>query len=125
MTSNDSMRIESDSMGTIAVPDCHYWGAQTQRSLLHFAIGNDILPRELIRAMGILKKSAAIVNAKLKLLWIGCGRQDAAFERNQKFSELLTAHKVRNTFYPTEGLHNFALWRKYLVEVAPLLFRRT
>ena len=63
-------------------------------------------------------------NKKLKLLWIGCGRQDLAFERNQKLSELLSAHKVRNTFYPTEGLHNFAIWRRYLVEVAPLLFRR-
>jgi enterochelin esterase family protein len=63
-------------------------------------------------------------NKKLKLLWIGCGRQDSAFERNQKLSELLTVHKVRNTFYPTEGLHNFATWRRYLVEVAPRLFRR-
>ena len=63
-------------------------------------------------------------NEKLKQLWIGCGRQDPAFERNQKLSELLTAHKVRNTFYPTEGLHNFAVWRRYLVEVAPLLFRQ-
>jgi enterochelin esterase family protein len=63
-------------------------------------------------------------NKKLKQLWIGCGRQDSAFERNQKFSELLTAHKVRNTFYPTEGLHNFAIWRRYLAEVAPLLFRK-
>lgn len=67
-SSNDPMRIESDSMGSIEVPDCHYWGAQTQRSLEHFAIGNDIMPREMIRAMGILKKSAAIVNAKLNLL---------------------------------------------------------
>src|SRR6266545_2575002 len=63
-------------------------------------------------------------NKKLKQLWIGCGRQDPAFERNQKLSELLTAHKVRNTFYPTEGLHNFAVWRRYLAEVAPLLFRK-
>lgn len=71
-------------------------------------------------------------NQKLKLLWIGCGRQDpvfepnqklSLFERNQKLSELLTAHQVRNTFYPTEGLHNFALWRRYFAEVAPLLFR--
>jgi enterochelin esterase family protein len=61
-------------------------------------------------------------NKKLKVLWIGCGRQDAAFERNQKLSELLTAHQVRNTFHPTDGLHNFALWRRYLVEIAPLLF---
>ena len=63
-------------------------------------------------------------NKKLDLLWIGCGRQDSAFERNQKLSELLTAHKVRNTFHPTDGLHNFAVWRRYLVDVAPLLFRK-
>jgi enterochelin esterase family protein len=61
-------------------------------------------------------------NAKLKLLWIGCGRQDSAFERNQKLSELLTNHKIKNTFHPTEGLHNYAVWRRYLVEVAPMLF---
>jgi pimeloyl-ACP methyl ester carboxylesterase len=64
-------------------------------------------------------------NKKLKQLWIGCGRQDQAFERNQKLSELLTARKVRNTFYPTEGLHNFAIWRRYLVAVVPLLFRES
>ncbi len=63
-------------------------------------------------------------NRKLKQLWIGCGRQDPAFERNQQLSELLTAHNVRNTFHATEGLHNFAVWRRYLAEVAPLLFRR-
>ena len=63
-------------------------------------------------------------NKKLKLLWIGCGRQDAAFDQNQKLSEMLTAHKIQNTFHPTEGLHNFAIWRRYLTEVAPQLFRK-
>lgn len=63
-------------------------------------------------------------NKKLKQLWIGCGRQDPAFERNQGLSELLTAHKIRNTFHPTEGRHNFTVWRRYLAEVAPLLFRK-
>jgi enterochelin esterase family protein len=62
-------------------------------------------------------------NKKLKLLWIGCGRQDPAFERNQKLSQLLTTHQVRNSFHATEGLHNFAVWRRYLTQVAPLLFR--
>jgi enterochelin esterase-like enzyme len=62
-------------------------------------------------------------NKKLKLLWIGCGKQDGAFDRNQKLSELLTSHQIKNTFYPTEGLHNYTVWRRYLVEVAPLLFR--
>jgi len=58
-------RIESDSMGTIAVPTNVYWGAQTERSLLHFAIGRDTMPPELIRAFGILKKACALVNQEL------------------------------------------------------------
>ncbi|KCV68044.1 fumarate hydratase, class II [Fonticula alba] len=61
-------RQESDTMGSIAVPADRYWGAQTQRSLDNFAIGNDVFPREMIRALGILKKSTAITNAKLGLL---------------------------------------------------------
>ncbi len=58
-------RLESDSMGEIEVPADRYWGAQTQRSLLHFDIGYDLMPREMIRAFGILKKAAAIVNHDL------------------------------------------------------------
>ncbi len=58
-------RIESDSMGEIEVPAGSYWGAQTQRSLLHFNIGYDVMPRELIRAFGILKKACALVNQDL------------------------------------------------------------
>ncbi len=60
-----STRIESDSMGTIEVPADHYWGAQTQRSLHHFDIGEDRMPPELIRAFGVLKKAAALVNHDL------------------------------------------------------------
>ncbi|HTW88856.1 MAG TPA: class II fumarate hydratase [Candidatus Binataceae bacterium] len=58
-------RTETDSMGAIEVPADRYWGAQTQRSLIHFAIGEDKMPRPLIRAIGILKKAAAIVNRQL------------------------------------------------------------
>ncbi|HEU5451805.1 MAG TPA: class II fumarate hydratase [Terriglobales bacterium] len=58
-------RIESDSMGKIEVPANVYWGAQTQRSLIHFAIGRDTMPPELIRAFGILKKACALVNQDL------------------------------------------------------------
>jgi len=58
-------RVESDSMGEIEVPSNVYWGAQTQRSLIHFDIGFDVMPREVIRALGILKKAAAIVNFDL------------------------------------------------------------
>jgi fumarate hydratase, class II len=59
------IRVESDSMGQIDVPADHYWGAQTERSLHHFAIGDDRMPRELIRAFAILKKAAALVNHDL------------------------------------------------------------
>src|SRR6516164_1221057 len=59
------IRVESDSMGKIDVPAEHYWGAQTQRSLIHFAIGHETMPRSLIRAIGILKKAAAEVNRQL------------------------------------------------------------
>jgi fumarate hydratase class II len=59
------IRVESDSMGKIEVPADHYWGAQTERSLLHFAIGHDIMPRSIIRATGVLKKAAAEVNRDL------------------------------------------------------------
>jgi fumarate hydratase class II len=58
-------RTETDSMGGIEVPGDAYWGAQTQRSLKHFNIGFDVMPREMIRALGILKKAAAMVNADL------------------------------------------------------------
>jgi fumarate hydratase class II len=68
MTAAPATRTETDSMGAIEVPSEHYWGAQTQRSLLHFNIGHDIMPREMIRALGILKKAAALVNVDLKKL---------------------------------------------------------
>jgi fumarate hydratase class II len=58
-------RIEIDSMGKIAVPSDRYWGAQTQRSLVNFAIAEDEMPDELIHAFGILKKAAALVNRDL------------------------------------------------------------
>lgn len=60
-------RIETDSMGEIKVPEAHYWGAQTQRSIEHFPIGvpRFVWPASIIRALGVLKKSAAKANADL------------------------------------------------------------
>lgn len=58
-------RIETDSMGEIEVASDKYWGAQTERSLHHFDIGFDVMPREMIRALGVLKKACAIVNNDL------------------------------------------------------------
>jgi fumarate hydratase, class II len=62
------MRIEKDSMGEIEVPANVYWGAQSARSLIHFAIGLEKMPRQVIRGMGILKKAAAQTNAELGVL---------------------------------------------------------
>src|ERR1700756_2353221 len=89
---SSATRIETDSMGEIAVPADRYWGAQTQRSLIHFNIGKDVMPREMIRAFGILKKACALVNNdlgklsgdKLKLIVRACdevieGKLDAHF----------------------------------------------
>src|ERR1700691_2736360 len=56
-------RHETDSMGGIEVPADRYWGAQTQRSLVHFAIGNDRMPKSVYHAYGYVKKAAALVNA--------------------------------------------------------------
>jgi fumarate hydratase class II len=71
-----STRTETDSMGPIEVPAERYWGAQTQRSLHHFSIGDDHMPTAVIRSMAVLKKAAAVVNRDLgkmpgdKAAWI-------------------------------------------------------
>ena len=57
-------RAEFDSLGTVDVPADHYWGAQTQRSLIHFSIGNDHMPIEVYRAYGLVKKACALVNER-------------------------------------------------------------
>jgi len=61
----DEVRIESDSMGPIEVPADHYWGAQTERSLHHFAIGTETMPAALLSAFGVLKLASAQVNHAL------------------------------------------------------------
>ncbi|KAB2638176.1 MAG: class II fumarate hydratase, partial [Verrucomicrobia bacterium] len=58
-------RLETDSMGAIPVPHDRYYGAQTARSLIHFDIGNDTKPPELIKALGELKKACALANRDL------------------------------------------------------------
>ena len=65
---NYSKRIEVDSIGQIKVLADRYWGAQTQRSMQNFKIGNERIPEQMIRALGVVKKSAAIVNIKTGLL---------------------------------------------------------
>ena len=63
-----SIRTETDSLGVVQVPADKLWGAQTQRSLEHFSIGSDLIPREMITAYAVLKKASASVNHQLHLL---------------------------------------------------------
>ena len=63
------------------------------------------------------------INEKLELLWIGCGKKDFLFERNQKFLTRLKANRINHVAHITEGAHEWRLWRIYLSEFVPLLFR--
>src|SRR5258705_13857399 len=63
-TMTTTTRTESDSLGPVNVPADKLWGAQTQRSLEHFSIGDDLIPREMIPAFAFVKKAAALVNHK-------------------------------------------------------------
>jgi enterochelin esterase-like enzyme len=65
----------------------------------------------------------AASNKKIKLLWIGIGRQDPGFESAQKLSDLLHKHEIEHIFHPSEGKHAWTVWRHYLNEFAPLLFK--
>ena len=63
-----AVRMESDSIGEVAVPADSHWGAQTQRSLANFAIGTETMPAPLVKALGIQKKSSALANMELGVL---------------------------------------------------------
>jgi enterochelin esterase-like enzyme len=65
------------------------------------------------------------LNANLKLLWVGCGAEDGLFAPNKEFSERLKKSGVTHTFRESGGAHTWSVWRKYLYEVAPLLFPTT
>jgi enterochelin esterase family protein len=66
---------------------------------------------------------ADALNRQLTLLWMGCGKQDSLIGMNEALAKLIADHGVKVTFHATEGVHNWALWREYLHETAPLLFR--
>jgi enterochelin esterase family protein len=66
---------------------------------------------------------AAAANAQIKLLWIGCGTEDGAFTASKQFSAFLTSRHITHTFRETPGAHTWMVWRRYLNEVAPQLFR--
>jgi enterochelin esterase family protein len=80
------------------------------------------VPRSPQAAAELIPDPKAL-NEKLHLLWIGCGRGDFLLKPNQDFIAALDNAGVKHTWHESEGLHHWPLWRTYLVEVAPLLFR--
>ena len=62
-------------------------------------------------------------NKKLRLIWVGCGKEDGQLGQSKSFSEFLAAHNIKHTFRETGGAHTWMVWRRYLKEISPLLFR--
>jgi enterochelin esterase-like enzyme len=84
------------------------------------AIGNAAnLPKTYARLAG----NAREANDKLKLLWIGCGTEDSLFGASKNFSQWLTTNGIKHTFRETSGAHTWMVWRRYLQEISPLLFK--
>jgi enterochelin esterase-like enzyme len=81
------------------------------------------VPADFETRFATLLQDSKGTNQKLKTFFIGCGLQDSIFSRSKNLSELLTKYQVRHTFHPIDGVHNYTVWRKYLAEYAPMLFR--
>ena len=64
-----------------------------------------------------------VLNRELKLFWVGCGQQDHLYEGSAQVAEVLTVRGIRHVWHISDGAHNWITWRKYLAEVAPVLFR--
>lgn len=62
-------------------------------------------------------------NEKLRLLWIGCGKDDGAMVNSKAFDDFVTRHNIKHFFHESDGAHTWMVWRRYLNEVAPMLFR--
>jgi enterochelin esterase-like enzyme len=63
------------------------------------------------------------INSALKVFWVGCGTEDGLFAGNQSFSDILKKKGIKHTFYPTGGAHTWTVWRLYLSETLPLIFK--
>ena len=72
-----------------------------------------------------LTKDVGSTNKKIRLLWIGCGKEDFLLDRNQEFTAWLAEKGIEHTYRLTDGGHDWTVWRKYLAEFLPLVFRET
>ena len=79
-------------------------------------------PAEFDETYAAAAANPKAVNDGLKLLWIGCGKDDGAMKNNQELAKFLTDHGIKFTFRESEGAHTWMVWRRYLNELAPLLF---
>jgi enterochelin esterase-like enzyme len=85
------------------------------------AVGGQYMYPDQVFANALSKPE--VLNAKLRLLWIGCGKQDFLYQANVSFVKTLKDKNVKVTFHETEGSHVYTVWRHYLNETAPLLFK--
>jgi len=100
-----NLRVETDSFGPIQVPADKYWGAQTQRSLDNFKIGNECLPRPLIRALGIVKRCSALSNIALDNIDKKIGFAIAAAAQMERhYQDRTNAFAGRDPAYPGSGV---------------------
>jgi enterochelin esterase-like enzyme len=82
------------------------------------------MPRELADRWAAALADSKGTNAKMKALWIACGRQDPGhLTASRSLDSTLQEHGVTHTYWETEGAHNYALWQRQMVEFLPLLFR--
>jgi enterochelin esterase-like enzyme len=70
-----------------------------------------------------LLEDVSATNDRIRLLWIGCGKDDFLAPRNQQFVDWLNQTEIENTYRITEGAHDWIVWRKHLAEFLPQLFR--
>jgi enterochelin esterase family protein len=89
----------------------------------HVGAFSSAVPGDFSTRFKALLDDPAGTNSKLRVLFLACGKQDGAFARSQQLDKTLSVNKIDHTFYPTEGRHNFAVWRQYLGQIAPVLFR--
>ena len=76
-----------------------------------------------VRELPAAVSDGAALNGKLRLLWFACGKEDFLLKANQDLTAALTAKGVKHTYVETEGGHSWPVWRKYLADFAPLVFR--
>jgi enterochelin esterase-like enzyme len=80
-------------------------------------------PPEFAKTFAGIAADPQATNKKLHLLWIGCGNQDSLFANSKAFSQFLEERKIKHVFRESPGAHTWIVWRRYLNEVAPLLFQ--